>query len=64
MSNEIMGNVNEKKPSFEKQPPGMFFKKICPKHFCKIHRKGPVSESIFNKVAGLSQGALAQMLSC
>ena len=31
----------------------MFYKKQCSVKFYKIHRKTPVSESIFNKVAGL-----------
>ena len=34
----------------QKQPPDVFCKKRC---FQKIHRKTPVPESLFNKVAGL-----------
>ena len=31
----------------------MFCKKRCSKKFCTFHRKTPVMESLFNKVAGL-----------
>ena len=31
----------------------LFFKKGCSKKFCNIHRKTPMLESLFNKVAGL-----------
>ena len=38
----------------QKQPPEAFCKKMCSWKFHKIHRKTPVPETIFNKVAGLS----------
>ena len=43
-----------KKQLFEgqKQPPEVFYKKRCSLKFRKIHRKTPVPESLFNKVAG------------
>ena len=34
----------------QKESPEMFFKKLCFQKFCKINRKTPVSESLFNKV--------------
>ena len=37
----------------KKQPPEVFCKKRCPWKFRNIHRKTPVLESLFNKVAGL-----------
>ena len=37
----------------QKQPPGAFCKKMCSWKFHKIHRKTPVPETFFNKVAGL-----------
>ena len=36
-----------------KQPPEVFYKKSCFQNFPNIHRKTPVLESLFNKVAGL-----------
>ena len=38
---------------FQKQPPAVFCKKSCSLKFRKFHRKTPVLESLFNKVAGL-----------
>ena len=38
---------------FRKQPPAVFCKKSCSLKFRKFHRKTPVLESLFNKVAGL-----------
>ena len=38
----------------QKQPLEVFCKKWCSYKFCKIHRKTPVPESIFNKFAGLT----------
>ena len=35
----------------QKQPPGAFCKKMCSWKFHKIHRKTPVPEAFFNKVA-------------
>ena len=37
----------------QKQPPGAFCKKLCSWKFHKIHRKAPVPETFYNKVAGL-----------
>ena len=37
--------------STEKQPPKVFYKKSCSEKFRKIHRKTPLLESLFNKVA-------------
>ena len=37
----------------QKQPPEMFYKKRCSEKYHKIHRKAPVPESLFNKIAGL-----------
>ena len=31
----------------------MFYKRSCSQKFCNIHRKTPVLESVFNKVAGV-----------
>ena len=42
----------------QKQPPEMCYKKGVLKIFCKIHRKTPVSESLFNKVARLRPATL------
>ena len=42
--------------NIQKQPPEVFYKKRCSDKFHKIHRKTPVSESFFNKVAGLRPG--------
>ena len=38
---------------WQKQPPELFCKKRYSKIFCKLHRKRPVLQSLFNKVAGL-----------
>ena len=38
---------------FQMQPPEVFCKKWCSQKAWKFHRKTPVLESIFNKVAGL-----------
>ena len=38
---------------FQKQPPEVFYKKVVLKNFRNIHRKTPVLESLFNKVASL-----------
>ena len=37
----------------QKQPPEALCKKMCSWKFHKIHRKTPVPEAFFNKVAGL-----------
>ena len=37
----------------QKQPPEAFCKKMCSWKFHKIHRKTPVPETFYNKVAGL-----------
>ena len=42
----------------QKQPPEVFCKKRCSKKFHKIHKKTPVPESLFNKVAGLKPATL------
>ena len=42
----------------QKQPPEVFCKKRCSQTFCKIHRKTPVSESLFNKDEGLRPATL------
>ena len=48
------------KLNIQKQPPEVFCKK-----FCKIHRKTPVPETLFNKVAGfIKKESLAQVFSC
>ena len=40
----------------EKQPPEMFSTKIsCSQKFCKFHRKAPVLEFPYNKIAGLKE---------
>ena len=46
---------------FQKQPQEMLCKKRS-KKFCKFHRKTPVLESHFNKVAGLQDFKLATLL--
>ena len=38
-------------PKVQKQPPEVFCKKRCSKKFRNIHRKIPVLESLFDKVA-------------
>ena len=40
----------------QKQPPEDFYKKSCSETFRYFHRKTPVLESIFNKIAGLVAG--------
>ena len=42
----------------QKQPPEVFCKKRCSQKFHKIHKKTPVPESLFNKVAGLRPATL------
>ena len=42
----------------QKQPPEVFCKKMCSWKFHKIHRKTPVPETFFNKVAGLRPATL------
>ena len=42
----------------QKHPPEVFCKKICSWKFRKIHRKTPVPEAFFNKVAGLRPATL------
>ena len=42
----------------QKQPPEVFYKKRCSYKFRKIHRKTPVPESLFNKVAALRPATL------
>ena len=37
----------------QKQPPEVFCKKGCSENFFEFHKKTPVLESLFNKVAGL-----------
>ena len=37
----------------QKQPLTVFYKKSCSKTFRNINRKAPVSDSLFNKAAGL-----------
>ena len=41
----------------------MFFKLDVLKNFCKFHRKTPVLETLFNKVAGLKETS-TQVFSC
>ena len=36
----------------QKQPLADVLQNRCPSKFCKIHRKAPVLESLFNKVVG------------
>ena len=38
---------------FQKRPPDTFCRKRCSRKFCKVHRKTPMFESLFNKVADL-----------
>ena len=38
---------------YQKQSPGGVLPKRCSLKFRKIHRKTPLAESLFNKVAGL-----------
>ena len=45
-----------------KQSPGVFYKKSFSWKFRKIHGKTPVSESLFNKVAGLQVSRPATLL--
>ena len=42
----------------QKQLPEVFYKKRCSYKFRKIHRKTPVPESLFNKVAALRPATL------
>ena len=42
----------------QKQPSEAFYKKMCSWKFHKIHRKTPVPEAFFNKVAGLRPATL------
>ena len=42
----------------QKQRPEAFCKKMCSWKFHKIHRKTPVPEAFFNKVAGLRPATL------
>ena len=42
----------------QKQPPEAFCKKMYSWKFYKIHRKTPVPETFFNKVAGLRLATL------
>ena len=42
----------------QKQPPEAFCKKMCSWKFHKIHRKTPVPEVFFNRVAGLRPATL------
>ena len=42
----------------QKQPPEVFCKKRCSYKFCKIHRKTPVPEYLFNKVVYLGPATL------
>ena len=42
----------------QKQSPEAFCKKMCSWKFHKIHRKTPVPETFFNKVAGLRPATL------
>ena len=42
----------------QKQSPEAFCKKMCSWKFHKIHRKTPVPEAFFNKVAGLRPATL------
>ena len=42
----------------QKQPPEVFCKKMCSWKFHKIHRRTPVPEAFFNKVAGLRPATL------
>ena len=57
----------------QKQPPEAFCKKICSWKFHKIHRKTPVPETFFNKVAArlwpqacnfIKKETLVQVISC
>ena len=41
------------KQHFQKQPPEVSYKERCSWKFCKILKKTPVPEPLFNKVAGL-----------
>ena len=51
-SGQSKGNVNEKENTRNSCSQIIFYKS-CSKKFCKFHRKTPVLESFFNKVAGL-----------
>ena len=47
-------NEPQRSPRFvQKQSPEVFCKKSCSQKVCKFHRKTPVLESLFNKVAVL-----------
>ena len=54
----------------QKQPPELFYEKRCSYKLHKIHKKTPVPESFFNKIADLraatllKKETLAQVLSC
>ena len=48
----------------QKQPPKVFCKKRCSKKFCKIQRITHVTESLFNKVAGLRPVTLLKKRLC
>ena len=37
---------------FQRQPPELFYRKTCSWKFCNIHRKTPVLQSPFNRLAG------------
>ena len=44
--------------NIQKQPQEVFCKNGCPYKFHKFHKKTPVLESFFNKVAGVYEGEL------
>ena len=47
----------------QKQPPEEFFKKMCPSKFCKLHKKTPVLETFFNKVAAIHPASFLKRVS-
>ena len=46
---------NKKQTSFQKQPLAHVLQNRCSWKFCKIHRKIPILESLFNKAARLKR---------
>ena len=49
---------HEEVSEVQKQPPDVFYKKRCSQKFRNIHKKTPVSESLFKRVAGLRPAVL------
>ena len=68
MSNKLFFNTTKFYTIYamnvQKQPPEVFCRKMCSWKFHKIHRKTPVPEAFFNKVAGLRPGTLLKKRLC